>query len=246
MPKATIQGELHGSQGDKQRLLNHGLESYDQLFIEGRAAIDIRGVSTKFAAFLIGTVTAFWIEGFIAKLARSWTLYFSNTVSDIDEAARDAGLSVDDEIDSGLDEIYEGFEGGRSGYLLSAVMVILFLFSLGSLMDLILFNISRGGPTNFVSLVIISIHVFAFVLMTSAFFFTGLIIFRTSNLEDRDQTMANSIIERCETNEFDRVLISCGDKHVPGIKRELQNEGWEVDPSRSGHWLSRLLRVIRS
>lgn len=246
MPHATIQGELHGSQGDQQRLLDHHLGDYDQLFIEGRADIDIRGISLKFAIFLIGVLMIFWLERLIAVIAHVYSRLFSNTVIDIRREANEAEVPIDDEIDSGLDEIYSEFKDGGSAYLIHAIMFVLPLFSFGTLWRLIVFEINQGSWTSPFSLVMLAIHMLSFVLVTGALFFVGVIILRSPNSAEREQTMASTIVDRSEANGYDQVLISCGDKHVTGITEELREEGWSVEPNRSGHWISKISRKIRS
>jgi hypothetical protein len=246
MPHATIQGELHGSQGDQQRLLDHDLGDYDQLFIEGRADIDIHGISLKFAIFLIGVLMIFWLERLIAVIARVYSRIFSNTDIDIRQEANQAEVPIDDEIDSDLEEIYKEFKDGGSAYMIHAIMFVLPLFSFGTLWRLILFEINQGSWTIPFTLVMLTIHMLSFVLVIGALFFVGVIILRSPNSAEREQTMARTIVDRSESNGYDRVLISCGDKHVSGITEELQDEGWTVDPNRSGHWISKFSRKIRT
>lgn len=246
MPKATVQGEVHGSQGDQQRLLDHDLENHDQLFIEGRADIGIRGVSTKFAIFLIGVLMIFWVERLIAVLARVYARVSSNAIIDIQQAASEAEIPIDNEIDSGLDEIYNEFKDGGSAYMVQTIMLVLPIFSIATFWRLILFEISQGTWTSLFSLAMITIHILSFVLITGALFFAGIIILRSPNSAEREQTMANTILDRSSSNGYDQVLISCGDKHVPGITQELRKEGWTVDPHRSSHWIARISRKLRS
>ena len=49
----------------------------------------------------------------------------------------------------------------------------------------------------------------------------------------RNDFMANSIIEKVKNNEYNNILVSCGDTHVDEIARNLKKHGIEVDAKRA-------------
>lgn len=65
------------------------------------------------------------------------------------------------------------------------------------------------------------------------------------SMKIRDQFMANEVLRVASENGYDRVLVPCGDQHVDGIKRLLEETGWDVDTDRSDSWLAKAQRFLR-
>lgn len=59
----------------------------------------------------------------------------------------------------------------------------------------------------------------------------------------RDEYMARRINDLAKDDEYNRVLVSCGDSHVEGIAEKLRNRGWSVETHRSNHKILRRIRI---
>jgi hypothetical protein len=53
---------------------------------------------------------------------------------------------------------------------------------------------------------------------------------------ERDEYMANEIVDRSKENNYTSILVICGDRHVKGISNILTDKGWDVKTKRSKNW----------
>ncbi len=79
------------------------------------------------------------------------------------------------------------------------------------------------------------IGVIAFILL---FFLYAALL----TIPERDALMAENIIGLSETNQYDDVLVSVGDAHIPGIAEHLETAGWTVETYKSNTMFGDILR----
>lgn len=64
-----------------------------------------------------------------------------------------------------------------------------------------------------------------------------LIILEEKWIGSRDEDMAEEITTLSEQNEYDVVVVSCGDAHLNRLPELLEDKGWEVQMDGSGYSL---------
>lgn len=58
---------------------------------------------------------------------------------------------------------------------------------------------------------------------------------------DRDEHMTENIIEISEEEGYERVLMSCGGEHRPGIASYLEDQGWETEEPKTDSPIEKIL-----
>ena len=212
--EATVQGEVHAAESDKQALLERGLEEYDAVLVEGRSpTLVVRELTVGYAAFLMGYVTLMWLQAVVArtraKLAGGTSLR---------AAVEAAGVDYHDRIDADTATVYEmvprwgkyligGWLVGALSVVVGVNRVVLVVFALSvpylyATFSVVLVAVAGGG--------------------------------RAAHMADRITTVADQ-------RAYDRVAVLCGDSHREAIREELEDREWSVTTHPSSHPLVRLL-----
>lgn len=224
--EATLQGEIH-RYDDFDSALDEPLSSYDALLVEGRDDDGIlMNLSTGYTLFLMGYILIMQI----------------NSGEDLEPAAREAGLGYHDDIDADVRTIYHEMSSplirGAAFVFLTVALFCLLLLAL-----LLTEVLSLSGFAPILAVFVVSLLAIFIVPLT----FTSLIaVVSTGCLCGglRDEHMADRVDSLAEEYEYERVLVRCGQSHVPGIAEELEEEGWDVDRRRSQSLLGRTLRLL--
>lgn len=221
-PRAFIQGENHASQSDARRLYEHCTAETDALFVEGRSnTIQLEHHTMGYIIFLIGYLTLEILYRAIELLGN----YLPNRGEwSIKTAARGDGLAVNDEIDAELHEIWASLADWESLLL----RVGAFAFILLAVMH---------GINESPSILVPERLLPALMVTGTPFLYTCATVFALGDSGVRDEVMAQAIIEQSTEQNYDEVLVLCGDKHVTGIKQHLESEGWDVEDKRSSYRL---------
>lgn len=222
--KAIIQGEFHASNKDAKELLDRDTTESDAIFIEGRGDEIHLESSASYYLWLIGYLsleliytTSRWIRK---------TLF--NDRWEVKQKAESRGLAVEDEIDAELNDVW-ALADGTTRHRLYYLALLLMLFALiWPFFGEPLFGIP-SGVTSVVLTWLIPIGYSA-----------GVIIFCLAADGVRDEIMANSITEISRDEDYQEVLVLCGQEHVEGISKQLEKEGWDVRSCDSKHPLSEL------
>lgn len=209
--KAIIQGDLHVSRRDSRALLDQHTAETDALFVEGRSdTIQLETHAMGYLLFLIGFLI-------IQSLYRMSDVIYESIPGGgewtIEDDARDEyGLEVYDEIDAELNELW--------GWVGKGEQVVLYILTTIFGVFVIRYSVIGGlfhGPVTI------------FIVVTFPLIFSALVILRPKRNERREKTMVDSIIDASESEDYEEVLILCGDIHVSSISEKLREEGWEVE-----------------
>lgn len=213
--EATVQGEVHAAESDKQALLERGLEEYDAVLVEGRSpTLVVRKLTIGYAAFLMGYVTLMWLQGVVAR-ARARVAGRTS----LRAAVEAAGVDYHDRIDADTATVYEMVP--RWGkYLLGSWLVAALAVS-------ILLGVNR------VVLVV-------FALSVPYLYATFSVVLVAVAGGGRASHMAERITAVADRQAYDRVAVLCGDSHREAIRKELENREWSVTTYGSRHPLVRL------
>lgn len=217
MPEALVKGETHLSKRDKQALMEMDLSDFDAVFREGHDTDYFeRDITSMYALFGIGHLV------YGATFGR---LYFS--LDELKEDAGKKGVGFHDEIDT---SVYESFEmvsvKKRLFLLLLSPILAVFLLAFASVPFQILLASSPPILTT-ISRYAAGLAVILFFGFAWALAYFMLIIDEV--MYDRDEHMAENIIEISEQNGYEKVLVSCGGEHRAGIASHLEDNGWETE-----------------
>lgn len=209
---ATIQGEFHTSNRDRRRLVKHGLDSYDALFIESSdRQVALEDITPGYGLFLMGYIqynvgmTVFHgLRRFIPLLGKRF---------DLKSKVSEATVVCHDDTDVSLPELYE---------MVSPEMKTLSGIGISGLIVLLYYLIDIPDAYGLVDPRL----VFGISLALAPCLYFALVVRRYS--EARDAIIAESILTSAQENGYDRILILCGQDHVYGIEEILESEGWEV------------------
>lgn len=220
--KAIVQRDFHASNKDAKELLDRDTTTSDAIFIEGRGN-DIRlERSTSYLLWLIGYLS---LE--IIYSASNWIrqILFRDSW-DIRKAASSRGLTIEDEIDAELNEVWTLAEGPTRRRLYYLVLLLM----LFTLVWPFFGESTFGIPAGFISVIL------AWLLPLG--YSAGVVMFCLAVDGVRDDIMTNSIKEISKNEDYREVLVLCGQEHVEGISNQLEEEGWDVDRYDSVHPLS--------
>jgi len=219
--KAVVQGEFHASARDSKRLLDSATPRTEVVFVEGRSdTIQFRYHSVGYVLFLIG-----YLSMEIFYQTNDWLRrLLPGSKWDLNEEATSRGLVVEDEIDAELDQVWHLADG-----LIRRILYVLTLL----LVSYLLLNSVLGGlvPGNLTKFTAV------FMAWGIPFVFSGgVITLAVARKGKRDEIMSKSIIETAEQEDYEDMLILCGQLHAEGIHERLQEEGWDVEKQDS--WFS--------
>jgi len=217
--KALVHGDFHASTKDAKSLLNRDTRSTDAVFIEGRSdTIKVENYSAGYILWLIGYLSLELIYATSAWIRR----VLPGGDFDVREEARSRGIAVEDEIDAELHEVWSLAEPTRRRYLyyhslLVAAYVLTYPLygSIGVTLVLLAWLIPLG-------------------------YSAGVLIFGVAHDGLRDDIMSESVVDIAEREDYEEVLVFCGQSHVEGITEQLLEEGWDVEYQDSTHFLSTL------
>lgn len=219
MKEAEIKGEVHLSRKDYRELLEFNLDSFDAIFLEdNNGKVFQRKITLPYLLFLIGNIF------YGATFGR---IYVSK--EKLKNRAKELDVPVYD-MDTNPTEMYELVSWKRR----------IFLSGLGLLCGLLLLVIVVliiQGLGVYIGIPIFSTYIAAFVLLGSGTLFLGFGVFLLiagDTVRKRDDFMANSILEEVE-DDYNRILVNCGDDHLDGVSDHLEEEEWDVNlhPSKS-------------
>lgn len=231
--KAVVRGEVHVTYRDREGLLNRDLEEFQVLYCEGRGdVVKLHKYTICYMSFLIGYFTLEMI--YIATSKIHELIPFLGY--DMEDEARRKGLEFEDETDLEIHEIYENFSsrhihGALALFAISFVVTVLYALRRESVE---LFWMTTPVPSWILPLTMGVLLPFAY---------SGILV-GFANTDERDDTMAESIVEDAEENDYSGALVLVGDKHVEAVSDALEEQGWEVKRERSENWLARLSRFI--
>jgi hypothetical protein len=159
----------------------------------------------------------------------------------IENQAKQAGLTYDDNIDLEINEIFDSYNIKTVNFTLIGLTILFLLQFLNSF---------QAGTISFeipgLITVSTSIPVWLLTLIFGVllpFMYSSFLI-SYGNTGDRNEKMANSIINKCDERGHNSILILVGDKHVEPISEKLDEEGWEVEEHRSNNILARTERRL--
>lgn len=221
--RAIIQGEYHVSGTDRESLKSKLTGGVDALFVEKREdRIGPESWNIGYLIFLIGVMTYYWGQA---------CLYQGEDVLENED------IPVHDEIDTPLPELYQRFPDSWKVYS-GAISGAVFLFGL----------LVSHFPVPIIS-VPLSLSI-AYTLTLKLVFVVGapllfsviMIIFENREIGGREEDMAEAITEESHKNEYQTVVVSCGDAHVESLSELLEERGWETETHSSNHrsWASKI------
>ncbi|WP_302080137.1 hypothetical protein [Salinibaculum rarum] len=203
----TIQGEVHGSEEDKEAILTHGLESFDCLLIEGRKPeIEIQNLTIGYSIFIIGYVLGSWIQSTIE----------TESGVDLQEEAENADIEYNDQIDADIPTMYQ-MVPERLKQVIGLILLLLIPVAIIGVNRLVLVLYISTIPLLYTGLV-----------DNVGIRFAG---------GKRNQYMANEIVRIADRENYDEAIVLCGQSHLYGLTDELESRGHEVTSHDSNHWL---------
>ena len=217
--KAIFQGEFHVSKSDKSSLLSQFDEDVDALFIEQREdRFSPDGWTFGYMTFLASTIVYFWFQAFLDRG---------------EGIEHQVDVPIHDEIDLALPDLFQIFP---TPWVLFAQLISVGIFIYGVFMPL------AGVPIlQLPHLIELSYAVLAkliLVLGASVSLSAILIHMEEYSLGARDAEMAKNIVEISEENEYQTVVVSCGNMHLDRLPELLEDDGWEVEVHGTNHSLA--------
>lgn len=216
--RAIIHGETHNARSDKKEILGLELDEFDSVFVEHREENFQLSYSPLFLFFSLGYFMHTRLLLPLVDLL-SWfyeTLKVWKTAEDLDsnnfnKKVKQANLEWEENIDAGIKDFYElmGFER----YI---ALIFTLLIGTWTLIDRRFFT-----PILVLSTPLIYLAISAVLL---------------NKRGERDEYMANEIVDRSKENNYTSILVICGDRHVKGISNILTDKGWDVKTKRSKNW----------
>lgn len=232
MAKALIKGETHLSTKDKEALMELDLSQFDAIFREGHDSI-------KFSRER-GLIYALFVIGYLLYGATYGKLYFS--AREFKQKAKAQDTPFYDDIDATVHETYLMVPLWKR-LLLLIVSPLFAGFMLGLAVVPFQWVISKMVPDLLPVLGILA--AFAIILFFGfAWALAYFLLIEGEVMADRDQVMAQEIIKTVDTEDFDRIFVSCGGNHRSGIASQLRDEGWDVDEQSTDSWIGKVLLLI--
>lgn len=235
--EAVIQGETHFSSNDRQALMELDLSSFHAVFREDSVHHFFeRKLTIGYTLFVIGYIL------YGATFGR-----FYHSPEDFEKKVRDADIPFY-KIDADAPTIYEmTSRKNRIFLIIGSPFIALFttgflLVGLGRVLNV--FGVTLPA---WVSILGGLIFLFTFGLVWPLVYF---ILVIDETMDERDEYMANRILEHSAENGFEHILVSCGDAHRKGISNRLKVHGWVTDPrptkSRIGRAVSYFDRLSQN
>jgi hypothetical protein len=183
MPKkAIIQGEFHISSQDQEDLLSRVTDDTDAVFVEGRKDNwGERSLTVGYSLFLIGVILFLWFQSALNRR------YDSDVLTEI----RERGVTVFDEIDRPLPQLYDDFSLRLKG-LCAVVPLLMLLWGLLAPADINAYTIQ--------SIAVNATPAARLMILAGApvIFSLGLIFGEEFTHGARDDAMAASVINKSE------------------------------------------------
>lgn len=216
MKKAVIHGETHETRKDREAILDHNLNEFGAIFVEHREESFEWGYSPLYLFFVIGYFIHTRVLNRIVDLAGSMMgkiKFWSNSqqleYNNFDYKLRNSEAEFEDSIDADIERFYKML--GRDRYIALIFPLVV------ALLPIYLNN-----------------QYYGLILIPFLYFASSAILVNSRG--KRDRFMANKIAERSEKENYETILVICGDSHVEGIKEELKDKGWKIETHRSQHW----------
>ena len=213
--EATVQGEVHGTTKDTRALLQHGLDGYDAVVVEGRSpTLVVRELTLGYAAFLMGYVSLMWFQSAVTRLRSRW-----GGRLDLRRVAECRGVAYHDRIDADTAAVYEMVPRWGKRLIGGCLLALLALATVAAINRFVLVAFALALPYLYTTLVVVLIKL------------TG---------SARATYMAESITKLAEKRSYDRVVVLCGDAHREDVREALEARNWRVETRKSNHPLRRL------
>lgn len=229
MPEAIIKGEMHASRSDKQDLEGIDTSDFDAVCFESHDKdFFARTLTLRYALYCIGHI----LYGATAGRVYTSTDSFKSRL-------HTDGVPTHD-VDADVHEQY--------GFVATWAHWVMVVASLG---------VGAGVaavPAAVVVVVVQQVDYMIGMILAIAVFsllwgFAWALSYNWMHgypaMKHRDQFMADTIQWITAVNDYDRVLVACGDGHVEGIRRLLKEEGWTIKADRSRSLLARLQRLFQ-
>lgn len=228
MPEALVKGETHSSKRDKQELLELDFSRFDTVFRESHEKDYFeREITTGYLVFVIGHIL------------------YGGTYARFYESGEEVKRTVEAEglpwiqMDADVAETFEMVPRWNRALLLllSPVMGSL-LFGVASIPFYVVLDVVAPSWIPWVG-VLALIFLFGFACALGYF-----LLIENEVMASRDGYMAKEIIRITEAAGYERVVVSCGGKHRPGIAARLRDHGWEVEEQGTKSALGKILATL--
>lgn len=231
MVDALVVGETHSSEKDYDSLMELDLSSFDAVFRESHDKDYFeRDFTIGYTLFAIGHLL------YGATLGR---VYQSGDEFKEKVQSRDVPWhSVDAAV-------YDTFE------MVSYWKRVLFLLlspvggavMFGFLFQPSLWFLNRFAP-DLVSAFSTVMGIGVVLLFSYLWAFSYFLLIEEDVMSNRDEYMASEVQRISLENDYESVLVSCGDKHRKGIASQLRESGWNVEEEGTESWFGMLLGFI--
>lgn len=228
---AVVKGETHISRRDYRALSEMDLSDVDAVFRESHEKDYFqRTFTVGYTVFAIGHLL------YAATFSR---LYASS--DEFQEKVQESGVPWH-EVDASVHESFEmATYWKRIGLLIISPGFA--LLGLGLVFQPLRWVVetTARGLLPILSLVfgVVLVILFGFACSLSY-----LILIEGEVTRDRDEYMAETILEITDTEGYERILVSCGDKHRPGIASTLREHDWNVKERGTESRLGRVLGAV--
>lgn len=231
--EAVIQGEVHSSEKDREALLKEDLSEYDAVFREGYDKnYSERKITALYGLFAIGHLVYGSVFG-----------RFYDPIEELKQDAEEKEVPLYDEIDAAIYETYE-MVSDKWKALCLFLSPFLAAFIIGIISGPVILGY-RYLPVEAARMVVRVWTVLLMLFTGFAWAFSFFFLIDGSATGGRDVYMAEQIIEKAEEKGYQRVLVSCGDSHRPGIASYLRDEGWSIEEEPTESLLGKVLILHR-
>lgn len=226
--KAVIEGETHTSDADQQALLDSDLSSFDAVFRESHSKDYFeRKLTAGYALFAVGHLL------YGATYNRFYT-----SGDEFQEKVEEVGVPWV-EMDAAVHETY-GMIPLWKRVMFLAMSPVLAVLLLGIPLGVLNWVFGFFAPG--IGELVLGIGVLFF--FSFAWSLAYFLLVEEEAMESRDEYMAENVDRLSKTEDYDRVLVSCGDDHRKGIASYLRSRGWEVEENGTKSLLGRALGLF--
>lgn len=226
MPFAKIVGEVHYSRADLNELLDVDFSQFDAVFVEHHERSDYP-LSSNLGLLL-------FLAAFISYRSIITKTYHEYT--EIERGSYNDNVKYEDKIDLNGIQTYLGL--GIHWKVLVPIIAFLTSFAFGWIFFSATSSHQIVGDVSLVHLIAPVIFVISFIGLEN-----GLVEFAGSYRRERHMTA--EILSRSDRNEYESILLLCGDFHRPMISQLLQQMGWEVEQVSSDSLLASTFWPVR-
>jgi hypothetical protein len=229
MVEALVKGETHLSKRDKAALMELDLSQFDAVFREGHDKNYFeRDIDSLYALFAIGHVV----------YGTTYGRFYMST-EDFQKKAEDQGIPFYGKIDAPIYETYEMVPRWKRGLLFffSPIYAAIILGIISAPFQWIAkIAVPRWIPLLQVAAVFGLLFIYGFVWALAYF-----LLIENRVMYDRDECMAEEILQTAEEEGYQSVLVTCGGNHRPGIAEYLREEDWEVEEQTTDSPIGKVL-----